>query len=213
MNFKDMFKNIFQDKDGNLIDVISNTTNKESVIHMLAVAHAIDLIAKTISKTEIKVYGKTDDKIQEKINEIYYRLNIRPNDNETGTDFLYKLVCKLLYNQQALVVMNNIPKKIEYMYVAEDFKIDNYILKSKLFSGVILQDLEGNQIILEKTYSNRDSIYFTYSNIEIKKQLDVFKTEFSKILHTATENYKKSRTPKWELKNPGRTIWAYRSKN
>ncbi len=96
-------------KNGQYIfNILFGENNNADYIYTLAEAHAIDLIAKTISKCEIQIFGQNKDtkKIEEKRNEIYWTLNLQPNYNENGTRFLYKLVTKLLIEKSALVLIN-----------------------------------------------------------------------------------------------------------
>ena len=67
-----------EEKD--LIDFLDNlifVKNKQLEIKRHAIEHAIDLIAKTISKSEIKVYRRKNGKIQSVKNEEYYKLNVK----------------------------------------------------------------------------------------------------------------------------------------
>ena len=96
-------------KNGKYIfDILFGKNTNSDYIYTLAEAHAIDLIAKTISKCEIQVFGKNKDtkKIEEKKNDIYWSLNLQPNYHENGTRFLYKLVTKLLTQKSALLLIN-----------------------------------------------------------------------------------------------------------
>ena len=86
---------IFKNSEGefvSLIDVIFGSSDAKNYIYTLAEAHAIDLIAKTISKCEIQTFEKKDGKIKENKGDLYWTLNLQPNYNEYGTKFIYKLV-------------------------------------------------------------------------------------------------------------------------
>ena len=96
-------------KNGEYIfDILFGSKKKTDYIYTLAEAHAIDLIAKTISKCELQVFeqNKESKKIEEIKNDTYWRLNLQPNYNENGTMFLYKLATKLLTEQKALIIIN-----------------------------------------------------------------------------------------------------------
>ena len=96
-------------KNGEYIfDILFGKNKNSDYIYTLAEAHAIDLIARTISKCEIQVFAKDKEtkKIEEKRNEVYWTLNLQPNYHENGTRFIYKLVTKLLTEKSALVLIN-----------------------------------------------------------------------------------------------------------
>lgn len=99
-----------QDKNGNLIDVLTLMQNDKLAIKKNAIEHAIDLIAKTISKCEFEYYQYNSEskKLErKKNNDTYYRLNIKPNDNEIATTFIYNVVAKLLKEEEALIISIN----------------------------------------------------------------------------------------------------------
>ena len=104
---------IFKNSKGefiDFIDVFTRSSNAQNYIFAIAEAHAIDLIAKTIAKTELLVYEKDKNKknkIKSLKNDIYYYLNVQPNYNQTGTDFMYKLALKLLTEQETLILINS----------------------------------------------------------------------------------------------------------
>lgn len=104
---------IFKNEKGeyiSIIDALFGKDNTTNYIYTLAEAHAIDLIAKTISKCEIQTFEEKDRKIQEQKGDLYWILNIQPNYNENGTSFLYKLVTRLLVDGSALMIINQSPK-------------------------------------------------------------------------------------------------------
>ena len=76
---------IFKSEKGELIsiiDVLKGNSNVNDYIYTLAEAHAIDLIAKTISKCEIQTFEKIKDKVKKNKGDLYWILNIQPNPNE-----------------------------------------------------------------------------------------------------------------------------------
>ena len=193
-------------KNGEYIfDILFNSKNKKDYIYTLAEAHAIDLIAKTISKCEIQVFeqNKKTKKIEKTKNDIYWRLNIQPNFNENGTRFLYKLVTKLLINKTALIVINKDLSNSKLLYIADDFIPSSSILYGKTFSDVVISDDEGNSIPMIKKYTIEDSIYYSLKNSNLTTAKDTYKSNSSKILNTIEKSFLKANIPKWRLKAPG----------
>lgn len=89
-----------------ILDIIQNEIGTANYQQALCYAHAVDMIARTIAQSElqIKIIDKKVNKPVIAKNAIYYRLNIKPNLIETGTNFKYKLVSKLLLDGKALVI-------------------------------------------------------------------------------------------------------------
>ncbi len=196
---------LFKNSDGeyvNIIDVLFGKDNLTNYIYTLAEAHAIDLIAKTISKCEIQTFELKNEKIEESKGDLYWTLNLQPNYNENGTRFLYKLITKLLTDKTALIVINK-KAKANLLYIADEYNSSNDILYGKTFSNISISDDEGNSLNLEKTYNQSNSIYYSLKNEVLATASESFKTNTSKILKSAQKSFIRANTGKWRLKNPG----------
>lgn len=79
-------------------DVIQIDIPTEIYVKELAIYTATSLIANAISQSEIKVY-KSGKSVQD---EDYYSLNIKPNKNESASQFWHKVVEKLLRSEDTL---------------------------------------------------------------------------------------------------------------
>ena len=142
-------------------------------------------------------------KIENTKDDLYWRLNIQPNYNETWTQFIYKLLLKLLTEKEALIVINKDQTKSKYLYVADDFEASTSILYGKTYSKVILSDNNGNSLAMEKIYTQEDAIYYSIKNQELTLASENFKTNTAKILKAAQKSFIKHNIPKWRLKLPG----------
>lgn len=204
---------IFKNDKGefvDFIDVLTKSADSNNYIYAMAEAHAIDLIAKTIAKTELLVYAqeektknkKKSSKLKNLKNDIYYYLNIQPNFNENGTNFMYKLALKLLLNQEALVIINEKQDR-KLFYVADSFNTSNGILYGKTFSDIVLSDSRGNSIPLDKTYNQDNAIYISIDNPEKSAKIELFKKHIGDLARVVQTKYKRANTSKWRLKKPG----------
>ncbi|PFL87549.1 phage portal protein, partial [Bacillus cereus] len=81
------------------LDIITDTANR---LHMkrLAIDTCVSFLGRTISQSEFRIRnGKAFKK-----NELYYRLNVRPNKNMTASTFWERFVRKLIYDNECLVI-------------------------------------------------------------------------------------------------------------
>ena len=196
---------IFKNEKGeniNIFDMILGKENSKDYIYTLAEAKAINLIAKTIAKTEIQIYALKNGKVQEAVDDLYWNLNLQPNYNENGTMFLYKLATKLLTDKKALILINKF-KDSQLLYVADSFDVSNDILKGKTFSNIHLKDDEGNIMSVRKNYNQNNAIYYSIVNLNLSKAKTSFKANTSKLLGTIAKSFIQANTPKWRLKVPG----------
>ena len=189
-----------------IMDIIQNEIGTANYQQALCYAHAVDMIARTIAQSElqIKIIDKEAKKPIITKNEIYYRLNIKPNLIDTGTNFKYKLVSKLLLDGKALVITAKKEKDgIESFFLADSYEASKEIMKIKTFSNVQISDDESNTLSMNAKYVlGNNAMYFVFNNAEIKKASQTFKNEISKMQDIADKVYKMSKVPKWRLKTP-----------
>lgn len=198
-----MFKNS-KDEYINIIDVLFGNSDTTNYIYTLAEAHAIDLIAKTIAKSEIQTFelSERNKKIEKSKGDLYWTLNIQPNFNETGTKFLYKLAVKLLTDGKALVLINK-KNKMNLLYVADEYESSNDILYGKTFSNIVVSDDEGNTLPLNKTYNQNNTIYYSLKNTRLESASEGFKNNSIKLLKAIQNSFINANIDKWRLKIPG----------
>ena len=130
-----MFDFLFQNKNGamvSLLDLISVNLTKIQAAGF-AYEKAVGMIAKAIARSEIIVL-KNNEKVHD---DTYYRLNIRPNDNQTGTYFWYLAVSRLLRTGDCVIVRLS---HSGMYYVAESYTCNNWVVYGKTYSDVVLTD-------------------------------------------------------------------------
>lgn len=187
-----------------IMDIFQNEIGTANYQQALCYAHAVDMIARTIAQSELQIKILKDSKPVIAKNAIYYRLNIKPNPIDTGTNFKYKLVSKLLLDGKALVITAKKERDgIESFFLADSYEASKEIMKIKTFSNVQISDDESNTLSMNAKYSSgNNAMYFVFNNAEIKKASQTFKNEISKMQDIADKVYKMSKVPKWRLKTP-----------
>lgn len=93
----------------------------------------------------------------------YYRLNVRPNSNESATEFWEHVFHKLIYEAEVLIVITDTNELV----VADSFVKDSKALYPDVYKGVVVKNYT-----YERTFSNDDVIYLSYQN----KRLDAYTT-------------------------------------
>ncbi len=196
-----LFNNIFKNENKKdeseiieLMDILFAAKNKQLLIKKHAIEHAIDIIAKTISKSEIKVYRKQYGKLQSVKNDEYYILNVRPNDNEEATSFFYNVIKKYLEDNDALIICFD-----NKLYLADSYDVSSSILFPKLYSNVQLSDSNNNSIILNKVFTNEEVIHLSLKKSEINETLDNYYEELGSLIGLASKKYKLNNNYKFRL--------------
>ena len=186
-----------------IFDVICGSTDSKDYIYAIAEARAIDLIADTISKTEILTFEAENGVIKRKKGKTYWRLNIRPNFMENGTIFLKKLALKLLIDKEALIVKQENGSDSKLLYVAESFNKKTSKLNINEFDNIDILTNDGNTIQLTGKYDQNNTIYYSLKSGQLNLANESFKNNTGKLLEVISKKYIRSNVFKWKLKRPG----------
>lgn len=146
-------------------------------IHMkkLAIDTCVSFLGRTISQSEFRVKnGKTFEK-----DELYYRLNVRPNKNMTATTFWETFVHKLVYDNECLIIQSD-----DYdLLIADDFQHNEYAVMEDTFTNVIVKDYQ-----FKRSFRQNEVIHLRYKNESLAPLIDgLFKDYgdlFGKVLNS-----------------------------
>lgn len=156
--FEWLFKNSKTGDVTNVLEIIATDLTKVQLA-VMAQEKAAGMIAKAIAKSEI-VLTQGEKRRKDKA---YYRLNIRPNDNETATDFWFNVARELVSTGDCVVVRMQNGK----YYRANSYQMDDYVLFSKTYSHIVLTD-GYNEISLRYGVSSDDILHFRYSTDKLR---------------------------------------------
>lgn len=140
----------------------------------LATACAINMIANTVGKCEIRTFvnGYPERGAE------YYLWNYEPNPNENSSDFMQHFITNLCYDNEALIVEMN-----GYLYVADSFTRQKYTFYEDIFSGITV----GN-LTLQRSYRSGEVIYMQLNNIDARRRLEGSYTSYGKTVAKAVRN-------------------------
>ncbi|WP_216240719.1 phage portal protein [Faecalicatena faecalis] len=137
----------------------------------LATACAVNMIASTIAKCEVRTFIKNEPQRKEE----YFLWNYEPNQNENSSDMIQKFITNLCYDNEALIV--EVGGKL---YVADSFTRREYALYEDIFSNVTI----GN-MTLQKSFPASDVIYMQLNNIDVKQRLEGSYTSYGQTVAKA----------------------------
>lgn len=187
-----MFEFLFQNRKGEIEDLLQYITLNMNKIQMAALAKekAESMIAKAIAKSEIVVSTGTE----RRTDEAYFRLNIRPNDNETGTDFWFKAVKTLLEEGECLIVRLN-----GKYYRAESFQKDKFVLMSKTYTNVTVTD-GYDSVSLQRPFRSDEVLHLRYSSDKMRMFTDNVLRTYNDTLSALNSIQQMKNTPKFKYK-------------
>ncbi|MDF1997589.1 phage portal protein [Peribacillus frigoritolerans] len=134
---------------------------KTDRIHMkrLALDTCIAFLGRTISQSEFRVKnGK-----QFVNDELYYRLNIRPNKNMTASTFWETFVNKLVYDNECLIIQSDDGD----LLIADDFTHNEYAVYEDTFTNVMVKDY-----LFKRSFLQNEVIHLKYRNEKLQPMID-----------------------------------------
>ncbi|PEL44379.1 phage portal protein [Bacillus wiedmannii] len=140
------------------LDLIADTANR---LHMkrLALDTCVSFLGRTISQSEFRVRnGKTFEK-----NELYYRLNVRPNKNMTASTFWERFIRKLIYDNECLVIQADDGD----LLIADGFQHNEYAIYEDAFTDVTVKDYT-----FKRSFKQSEVIHLKYRNDKLSPLID-----------------------------------------
>ena len=190
-----MFDFLFQNKKGelqSLSDLISVEVKKMKITEM-AVEKAIGMVAHAIAKSEFIVQGK-NERLR---NELYWSLNVKPNPNETATEFWIEVIQRLLKNSECLICISG--KKF---YIADSFQVNNSVMLNQIYSNITIT-ANGESLQLNNTYTSDEVIHLKAKNKKICAYMETVMKMHDDVVSAMEAAIKISKTPKFILKIAG----------
>lgn len=140
------------------LDLIRETSHK-AYIKKWALDTCINHIARTISQTKFEII---DGKSKDTTSTTHYKLNVRPNTDESAATFWQKVIRKLIYDNEVLIVVTDSKDLI----IADDFVREEYALYDDVFDHIVVGEFE-----FERSFRMSEVIYLEYNNEAITNML------------------------------------------
>lgn len=188
-----MFDFLFEKKDGETVSYLDLLTKDIDQLNVskFALHKAVDMIAKAVGKSEILLQN-SDGSFRK--DEVYYRLNVQPNDIETGTEFWMKATHRLLLQSECLIVM--LHKKL---YLADSWTASNSILAPRRYTHVCVS--AGEQTLdLNRSFSSDEVINLRYHNEKIRDYLNLIGAQYDRAISNANTALKMASAPKFKVR-------------
>lgn len=150
------------------LELLRDTSHK-AYIKRWALDTCINHIARTISQTKFEI---TDSESKDNTSTTYYRLNVRPNTDESAATFWQKVIRKLIYDNEVLIVVTDSKDLI----IADDFSREKSALYDDIFDDVVVGEFE-----FERSFRMSDVIYLEYNNESITNMLSGLFSDYGDI--------------------------------
>ena len=193
-----MFDFFFNARDGTKQSIAELLTInvKKLALSKLAIEKAAGMIAKAIAKSEFIVQRQNG---REK-DHIYYVLNVRPNANETATDFWFRAIRKLLLESECLIcpIAGN-------LYIADSFSKNDSVILPQVYRGVKITS-NGESMLLERSFTSNEVMHLKCKNKKIHAYLETIMKLYDDTLSAMAAAKKIASTPKFQLEFDGMQV-------
>ncbi len=159
-------------------EIFKDSTNR-LYLKKLALETCINFIARTISQSEFRI---TQDKKRIK-DEWDYLLNIRPNANQSATEFWQQFVFRLIDENEVLVILSD----ENDLLIADSFSREEYAVYPDIFKDVTVKNFT-----FKRTFRMGEVIYITYNNEKLKRFMDDMFKDYSSLFSRMIETQKTS---------------------
>ena len=168
------------------VDSVVATLSERVAYKKMAMYIASSYIANAISKCEIKVL-RGGDEVRD---DLYYRLNVSPNPNQSAAQWVNSIVTKICTRRRALVV----PHRDVFLYGAADFSIDPHALKDDIYRGIIVEDQP-----LAKTYRSSNAYLFQLEDRDVASIINDLYEDYGKLITAAITSFRRKHGSKYRL--------------
>ena len=156
-----------------------NEIEQRTYLKELAIETCVNFIARTISQTDFR-YMKNNERLK---NKFHHALNVRPNTDQSASDFWQTAINKLIRDNEILIIPYN-----DQMLIADSFHREEKALYEDTFSQVTIK----NFTFTEKTWLMKDVIYLTYNNGKLERFLDGLSKDYADLFGALVDASKRS---------------------
>lgn len=190
-----MFNFLTQKKNGEMqsvLDLISVDIKKMKITQM-AIEKAVGMISHAIAKSEFVVQGGDG----RKLDDLYWLLNVRPNLNETATDFWIEVVQKLLKESEAVIcVIGN------RFYLADSFDTDNSVTRNRIYRNIVIS-ANDETMQLNKQFTSDQVIHLKAKNKKIYAFMKTVMSIHDDVVSAMENAIRLNNTPKFSFTMAG----------
>ncbi len=165
--------------------IIGNFMEKRKFME-LAICIAVTYISNALSKCKVRVYegGKEVE------NDLSYRLNVSPNQNQSSSEFMNTLVKRMCHDGEALVY----PYQSRELFVARSYHRQPNAPDEDYFEDIVLSD----RCTLKKAYISR-LYFFKLNNPNVQALVSGVMKDYGTLMDAAMRGFKQTRGRKFKL--------------
>lgn len=149
-------------------------TSHRAYLKKMALETCINFIGRTISQSDFRFMKNG----KRQYNDWHYLLNVRPNTDQSAADFWQKFIHKLIYENEALVILTD----TNDLLIADDFTRDEFAVYPDIFRDVTVKDYT-----FQRSFRMDEVIYITYNNEKLTEFMDGMFSDFADLFNRMIE--------------------------
>lgn len=165
--FSSVFKRNLEIRDMLELDLAIDPAER-SYLKRMALESVINFISRTFSQSEFWV--KDGQELKE--DTLYYKLNVRPNSDSSASDFWHKVIYKLIYDNEVLIIKSD----SDELLIADDFYREEYAVYEDIFKDVVVKDYKFG-----RTFKMSEVIYFNYNNDKLQRFVESLFADYGEL--------------------------------
>lgn len=165
--FSSVFKRNLEIRDMLELDLAIDPAER-SYLKRMALESVINFISRTFSQSEFWV--KDGQELKE--DTLYYKLNVRPNSDSSASDFWHKVIYKLIYDNEVLIIKSD----SDELLIADDFYREEYAVYEDIFKDVVVKDYKFG-----RTFKISEVIYFNYNNDKLQRFVESLFADYGEL--------------------------------
>ena len=147
---------------------LANDPANRSYLKRMAIETVINFISRTFSQSEFWV--KDDQELKQ--DKLYYKLNVRPNTDSSATDFWHKVIYKLVYDNEVLIIKSD----SDDLLIADDFYREEFAVYEDVFKDIIVKDFK-----FERSFRMNEVIYLNYNNDKLQRFVESLFADYGEL--------------------------------
>lgn len=153
---------------------------QEYSVRRLALMTCVNIIANAIGNCEFKTFVNN---VEIRSDE-YYLWNVEPNTNQNSSEFIHKLIWKLLTDNEALVITTK-RMGVEMLCVADSWdRPEEYPAKEQEYTGVTV-----GEVAYRKTFRESEVLHFKTNNRDTAAVVQQVAAAYSRLMRLAEKEF------------------------
>lgn len=155
---------------------------QEFVYNRYAQAIVAELYGSMLSRCDFNTYVK-GEKVEK---DVWYRLNVEPNPNQSSSEFMKQLARRLVFNGEALIIKTDNGN----LYIASQYRKSDRQLVETWFDNVWVDVYEDNStpaLQLQGKFYGENAIYITYHNANVRQYINQMNNLYEELINNVRD--------------------------